>query len=193
MNQTGGTTYPAPDLGWGGEIALDIDMVSAICPRCKILLVEANSASVTDLGTAVNTAVALGAQVVSNSYGGDEFGSETSWDTSYLNHPGVAITFSSGDWGYGVQYPAASPSVIAVGGTTLARDGSARGWTESAWGTPGNHLGAGSGCSDYEPKPAWQTDASCSRRMVSDVSAVADPATGVASYDSGYGGWSIVG
>jgi hypothetical protein len=205
VDQNGGTSYPAANSGWGGEIALDIDMVSATCPYCKILLVEATTASFVNLGTAVNTAVALGAVAVSNSYSGLESSSATSYDTSYYKHPGVAITASTGDYGYdvtpvgsslyvGVGYPAASPYVVAVGGTSLVKDGSARGWTESAWGDLANGIGAGSGCSLYEAKPSWQTDPNCSKRMQADVSAVADPYTGVAVYDSyGVSGWVVVG
>ena len=92
----------------------------------------------------------------------------------HFNHPGIAITASSGDNGYGVSSPAASRYVTAVGGTSLTRGGGTRGWTESAW------SGAGSGCCAYEAKPAWQTDTGCARRTVADVSAVADPNTGVA-------------
>ena len=97
MNQNGAASpLPKADAGWSGEIALDLDMASAICPGCKILLVEANSASMTDLGAAVNQAVKQGATVVSNSYGGGESTSNRSFDTSYFNHPGVAIFASSG-------------------------------------------------------------------------------------------------
>ena len=188
VNQTGGTTYPSANSGWGLEISLDLDMVSAVCPKCNILLVEGTSNSFADLGAAVNEAVALGAVAVSNSYGGGESPGETSLDSLYYNHPGVAITASSGDNGYGVEYPAASRYVVAVGGTTLNTATNARGWTESAW------SGAGSGCSAYESKPTWQTDSGCTKRTVADVSAVADPNTGVAVYDSyGYGGWLVVG
>ena len=188
VNQTGGTSYPSADSGWGLEISLDLDMVSAVCPKCNILLVEATSNSFADLGAAVNEAVALGVVAVSNSYGGSESPGETSLDLLYYNHPGVAITASSGDGGYGVEYPAASRYVVAVGGTTLNTATNARGWTESAW------SGAGSGCSAYESKPTWQTDSGCTKRTVADVSAVADPNTGVAVYDSyGYGGWLVVG
>jgi len=184
VDQAGGTNYPAPDVGWSQEISLDLDMVSAVCPNCKILLVEAYSPSYVDLGTAVNQAAALGATEISNSYGGGESGAENSFSSSYFNHPGVDITASSGDNGYGVEFPAASQYVTAVGGTTLSRIGNARGWTESAW------SGAGSGCSSYVPKPSWQVDAGCPRRMVADVSAVADPRTPVAVYDSyGTRGW----
>ena len=192
VNQNGGTTPPPADASWGQEIALDLDMVSAACPGCKILLVEASSTQLTDLGTAVNTAVTLGAVAVSNSYGGTESAQDTAYDTSYYHHPGVAITASSGDSGYGVQYPAASQYVTAVGGTSLNRDSTvARGFTEAAWN------GAGSGCSAYDPKPAWQHDTGCAKRTVADVSAVADPNTGVAVYDSTVSGtqsgWLVFG
>ncbi|HEV7679041.1 MAG TPA: Ig-like domain-containing protein [Candidatus Dormibacteraeota bacterium] len=180
VNQNGGTTPPAADYGWAQEISLDLDMVSAICPNCKILLVEASSNSLTDLGTAVNRAVTMGAMAVSNSYGGTEYSGETVDSATYYNHPGVAITVSSGDSGYGVQFPAASHYVTSVGGTTLnqATHTGTRNATETAW------SGAGSGCSGYESKPSWQTDGGCGRRTVSDVSAVADPNTGVWVYDT---------
>jgi hypothetical protein len=188
VNQSGGTSYPRANSGWGLEISLDLQMVSAICPNCKILLVEASSASFADLGTAVNRAVTMGAVAVSNSYAGGDSSGDSTLDSAYYNHPGVAITASSGDNGYGVLYPASSRYVVAVGGTTLSTASNARGWTESAW------SGAGSGCSAYETKPSWQTDSGCTGRTVADVSAVADPNTGVAVYDSyGYGGWLVVG
>ena len=189
VNQTGGTSYPASDSGWGQEISLDVDMASATCPNCHILLVEASSNSFANLGVAEDYAAAH-ATVVSNSYGGSEFSGETSpSNDSHYTHPGVPITVSSGDNGYGVEYPAASSHVTAVGGTSLNRATStARGWTETAW------SGAGSGCSAYVPKPAWQHDSSCARRTVADVSAVADPNTGVAVYDTyGSGGWLVFG
>jgi N-acetylneuraminic acid mutarotase len=186
--QDGSTHYPAPDSGWAGEISLDLDMVSAAAPRAHILLVEANGATMDALGASVNEAVNLGAKYVSNSYGGDEDPSETTADSQYFNHPGVVVTASSGDSGYGAQYPAASPYVTSVGGTSLTRASNTRGWSESAW------SGAGSGCSADEPKPAWQKDTGCSNRTIADVSAVADPATGVAIYDTyQYNGWFPVG
>ncbi|HZU80520.1 MAG TPA: hypothetical protein VE991_11440 [Acidimicrobiales bacterium] len=182
VNQSGAAgPYPAPNAGWATEISLGMEMVSAMCPQCHILLVEANSPTIADLAAAENTAATLGATEISNEYGGSEAASDTTLDASY-DHPGIAITASSGDSGYGVNYPASSPFVTAVGGTTLTRSTStSRGWTESAW------SGAGAGCSAYEPKPTWQTDPKCAERTVADVSAVADPATGVAVYDS-YGG-----
>ncbi len=176
VDQNGGTKLPRTNTGWDQEQALDLDMASAICPSCKILLVQASSATTANLGTAVNTAVALGAHVVSNSYGGNESSSDTSYDTQYYQHPGIAITASSGDNGYGVEYPAASQYVTAVGGTSLTRASNARGWSETAW------SGAGSGCSKYDPKPSWQKDTGCSMRTVADVSAIADPNTGVSVY-----------
>ncbi len=189
--QDGSTNYPPPDpeAQWEIEESLDVDMVSAICPNCHILLVESNDNSTDNLGTAVNEAVTLGAKYVSNSYGGSEDPSETTDDTQYYQHAGVAVTASSGDGSYGVEYPAASQYVTAVGGTTLTQDSSVpRGWTETAW------AGAGSGCSAYEAKPTWQTDSGCSNRTVADVSADADPNTGVAFYDSyESSGWGVVG
>ncbi|MFF7274085.1 putative Ig domain-containing protein [Streptomyces griseorubiginosus] len=194
VSQTGSTTsLPSNDTGWAGEEALDIDMVSAVCPNCNIILVEANSANDSDLGIAENEAVSLGAKFVSNSWGGDEASSQTSEDTSYFKHPGVAITVSAGDSAYGAEYPATSQYVTAVGGTALSTSSNSRGWTESVWKTSSTE-GTGSGCSAYDPKPTWQTDTGCSKRMEADVSAVADPATGVAVYDTyGGSGWAVYG
>jgi subtilase family serine protease len=196
VNQSGGTKYPRSNGGWAQEISLDLDMVSAICPNCHILLVEASSSSLTNLGTAVNEAAALGATEISNSYGGGESSSDTSYDTTYFNHPGIAITASAGDSGYGAQYPAASQYVTAVGGTTLSRSGNARGWTETVW------SGSGSGCSAYDPQPSWQKSVTnitsvCGTRAEADVSADANPNTGVSVYDSfsyqGQSGWLVFG
>lgn len=189
INQTGGTSYPRTNTGWDQEQALDLDMVSAMCPDCHILLVEASTSSLSNLGTAVNTAAATaGVTVISNSYGGSESGT-TSFAGAY-NHPGKAITVSTGDSGYGVQFPASAPTVIAVGGTHLVRSSAARGWTETAW------SGGGSGCSTVYAKPSFQTDPLCTKRMEADVSAVADPNTGVAVFGPGNGGrsqWLVFG
>ncbi|WP_033282071.1 putative Ig domain-containing protein [Streptomyces sp. NRRL F-525] len=194
VSQTGSTTsLPTNDTGWAGEEALDIDMVSAVCPNCNIILVEATSATDANLGAAENEAVALGAKFVSNSWGGSESSSQTSEDTSYFKHPGVAITVSSGDEAYGAEYPATSQYVTAVGGTALSTSSNSRGWTESVWKTSSTE-GGGSGCSAYDAKPTWQTDTGCTKRMEADVSAVADPATGVAVYDTyGGSGWAVYG
>jgi subtilase family serine protease len=167
-------SYPASNLGWEQETALDLAMVSAMCPNCKILLVEANSSSYYDLMQAESTAVALHAHAVSNSYGGPEQG--TQYIESAYDHPGVAITVSAGDSGYGAQFPATSPHVTAVGGTSLYPAYNTRGWQETAWSD------GGSGCSAVFGKPAWQHDPLCTMRMEVDVSAIADPNTGVAVY-----------
>jgi subtilase family serine protease len=200
VNQDGlATPLPTGNTSWGQEIDLDIEMASATCPACKILLVEAKSNSFADLGAAVDTAARFAGAggssttAISNSYGGSEFSGETG--TAYnghFDHPGIAITVSSGDSGYGTQFPASSDHVTAVGGTHLAKSSTTRGWTETAW------SGAGSGCSAYIARPSWQTKVgSCNNRIVADVSAVADPNTGVAVYDSygstGGANWYVFG
>ena len=200
IDQRGGTAYPPPDAGWAGEISLDVDMVSAIAPLAHILLVEGDDNSFENLGAAVDQAVAQGALYVSNSYGtgynstpgsGEDPTEVTELDAFY-NHPGVAMVASSGDSAFGVSYPAASQYVTSVGGTSLVPDGSARGWGESVWFNAFG--GPGSGCSIFEAKPAWQTDSGCSMRTVADVSAVSDPETGVAVYDTfGAPGWQVFG
>jgi subtilase family serine protease len=188
VNQSGVQgSYPQNNSGWATEEALDVDMVSAICPNCKIILVEASSANQSDLDAAVDTAASLGANAISNSYGGAE--NSSSANDQHYNHPGIAITASSGDNGYGVEFPASSQYVTAVGGTSLSKASGARGWSETAW------SGAGSGCSQFVAKPSWQKDTGCSMRTVADVSAVADPFTGVSVYETfGHrGGWQVYG
>ena len=184
VDQWGGTNYPTTtDLGWDGEADLDIDAVSAVCPACHILFVESRSDSTDDLMTAVATAVAQGASEVSLSWGGSEDPGQTAYDPVF-DHPGVAITAATGDSGFGASYPATSPYVTAVGGTTLTPT-QGGGWTETAW------SGGGSGCSPIEPKPAWQSDSLCSGRTEADVAAVADPSTGLDVYTDG--SWQIIG
>jgi len=175
VNQTGGTSLPRNNSGWALEESLDLDMVSAICQNCHILLVEATSATNTNLGTAVNEAVKLGAIAVSNSYGENEFSGESSTCSSFYQHNNVAVTASSGDGGLGVSYPAVCQTVIGVGGTTLNSNG-----TETTWNTSSTE-GAGGGCSTMIAKPSWQSSSltGCNNKAVSDVSAVADPNTGV--------------
>lgn len=193
VSQTGTTRLPATSTSWDLEISLDVDMVSATCPKCHIVLVEASSSSYADLGTAENESVKLGANVVSNSWGGTESAGETTLDNAYFRHPGVEITAATGDSGFaaGPIYPSTSPDVTAVGGTTLtAAPGAARGYTETAW------SGGGSGCSAHELMPAWQSGianavkACGTKRALADVAADANPSTGVAVYDTeGYVGW----
>ena len=188
VNQNGATSpLPASDTGWAGEISLDVDMVSAICPSCHILLVEANSATDANLYAAEDYAASQ-AKFVSNSWGGSEYSGQTT-DDSHFNHPGVAITVSSGDNGNGAEYPATSRFVTAVGGTSLRTASNSRGWSETVWN------GAGSGCSALDAKATWQTvTTNCSRRAEADVSAVADPNTGVAVYQTfGGSGWMVYG
>jgi subtilase family serine protease len=190
VNQTGGTSYPPTDAGWATEISLDLDMVSAVCPKCHILLVEATSASYANLGKAVNEAAALHANAISNSYGGGDVSDSSA---PYYNHPGIAVTASSGDSGYGVAFPASSHYVTAVGGTTLNKASNSRGWSETVW------SGAGSGCSTLNTAltGAASFNTGCSKRAEADVSAVANPSTGVAVYDStpygGRSGWQVYG
>jgi hypothetical protein len=195
LNEHGATSplppnAPASD-DWTVETALDVDMASAACPRCKIIVVQADSTSGTDLYTAQNAAAGAHPTVISDSYGGPESGDMTAAET-YFDHPGIAQFVSSGDSGWddggnGPLYPSTSAHVIAVGGTSLVPAGNARGWSESAW-TMG-----GSSCSGSIAKPAYQTQTACAKRAASDISAVGDPATGVSVYNSANGGWLVVG
>ena len=188
VDQRGGTNFGSSDSGWALETALDIETAHQMCPGCRLELVEADSASFTNLLAAVDTAVARGAKAVSMSWGAREFSSETGYD-SHFNHSGVVFTSSAGDSGYGVSYPAASRYVVAVGGTHLVA-------STTAWQSETTWSGTGSGCSRYETKPSWQTDSGCARRTVNDVSADADPSTGAAIYSalaSGGAGWYTVG
>lgn len=198
VNQSGSTSLPRSDKGWAEEISLDLDMASAICPNCNITLVEASSASFANLQAAVTYAKSLTPAVITNSYGGNEFSSEISFNSTYAATGSTAITVSSGDSGYGTEYPAAAPNVTAVGGTSLTGSLGTSGWT---WSPQTVWSGAGSGCSAYEPLPSWQNDqgvynlsSTCNGRQVADVSAVADPNTGVAVYDTyGLSGWAVFG
>jgi subtilase family serine protease len=205
-NQNGATsplpaTAPADD-DWTLEESLDVDMVSAICPLCKIDLVEANNDSGTGLYVAEETAATtLGAKYISNSWGGSESSTDLTYDSEYFGVSGVVYTASAGDSGYqgGVIYPATSPHVVAVGGTSLNTSSNSRGWTESVWDTSSTE-GTGSGCSSNEPQPSWQASLSvitavCAQRVDNDVAADADPNTGAAVYDTtnGNGGWNEVG
>lgn len=194
VNQNGQTSpLPEPEDDWAVEISLDIEMAHATCQNCHIILVEAEAPILQDLEAAERTAVELGATEVSNSYGGPD-----EYEHGGYDYPGVVITASTGDWGHlePASYPASSPNVIAVGGTTLdVQEGK---WiNESAW------LGTGGGCNPLAEAPSWQLalsnwgDVSCpGDRVTADVSADADPYTGVAIYDSslwGEAGWITVG
>ena len=190
VNQSGAAAaFPAVLSGWPQETGIDVQMISAVCPACNILLVEANSAQLSDLAAAVDTAAALGANAISNSYYAPEYDGELT-DETHFNHGGTAITVSSGDTGFGTTFPASSRYVTAVGATTLARGGLG-GWNESVW------SGTGSGCSNYVAKPAWQHDGGCANRTVADVAVIGDPQTGVAVYNTtaaqSQRGWGVYG
>lgn len=190
LNEHGGTSLPTvtdPTGGWEAEQAADVEMVSAICPNCKILMVEANSSSINDLGTAEITATDH-ASFVSNSWGIlDVPGYDSFYDSAYFNHPGVAITAAAGDFGYGAAYPASSQLVTSVGGTYLTQTTSnSRGWAEQVWDDQpaGVTAATQSSCSAGEGKPSWQTDPGCANRTQNDVSAVASGPDGISIYDS---------
>jgi subtilase family serine protease len=170
---------PASGVGWLGEQAIDLSMVSANCPNCHIIMVEAS----TNLYTAELTAVRMHPNAISNSWGGGEYKGERRGQFRIFYHPGIAVTASSGDGGYGVIFPAAASTVTAVGGTTLDAATNSRGYTETVW------RGAGSGCSAYIAAPPWQVTIEqqrhgCRNRITADVSYIANPETGVAAYES---------
>lgn len=188
VGQTGTSKLPAKNASWAEETALDMDMVSAICPKCHILIVEANSSSNANLEAAENTAANLGATEISNSYGG----SETGASNAAYNHPGIIITASSGDSGPGVSQPCTYATVVCTGGTTLKSASNARGYTETIWSD------AGGGCSADVAKPSWQSSyTKCGKRVAPDTAFDANPNTGVAVYDStpyeGSSGWMVFG
>lgn len=194
VGQDGTSTLPTgTDSGWATEMAIDVDAVSAVCPDCKILLVESNTNDDNDLAAAVDSAVRLGAKIVSNSYSDHESSIPADADTHY-NHPGVAVLAATGDAGSEsggqTDFPASSPEVVAVGGTTLTAAGNSRGFTESAWNK------AGSGCSGTFAKPSFQNvNTSCAKRATADIAADADPNTGITIFVNGaqsqFGGTSL--
>jgi subtilase family serine protease len=202
VNQLGQATplpaNPPANDDWTVETALDVDMVSAACPLCNILVVQATDNAGDGLFIAQNTATALGATVISDSWGGPEQAptaanrAPQALEEPYFNHPGVAIFVAAGDDGYndaglGPDYPATSAHVIAVGGTRLVRDPSPRGWSETAW-TKG-----GSACSLSIAKPTYQATSPCTFKATADIAAVGDPATGMAVYNTANGGWIVLG
>jgi len=188
-----GGRQPSRDFGWELEESLDIEWAHAVAPHAKIYLVEAASNSYSDLFVAVSTASSLvaaaGGGEVSMSWGSGEFRSETMYDSSFTR-PGVVYVASAGD-GPGTLYPSVSPNVVAAGGTTLRRNPTTGAFlAEAAW------VDTGGGASSYETRPGYQSSISTivgTKRGVPDLSAVADPNTGVWVYDSGNGGWWIVG
>ena len=197
VNQTGQSSPlpvapPATD-DWTIETALDVDMASAACPSCKILVVQATDNPGDGLYVGQNSAATLGATVISNSWGGPEQpNTSLAGEEPYFDHAGIATFVSAGDDGYddagqGPDYPGTSAYVIAVGGTHLVKDTSTRGYTETAW------TSGGSACSLSIAKPAYQTNTGCAFKATTDIAAVGDPQTGVAVYNSKNGGWTVVG
>ncbi|HEY6737408.1 MAG TPA: hypothetical protein VI076_01040 [Actinopolymorphaceae bacterium] len=192
IDQRGGTELPPANPTWSLSASGGVQMASAVCPNCHLLLVEADDASLANLGIAVEQAAAQGADVIVAMFGGYE-DEETLARASSYDHEGIPIVAPSGTDGFPNQVgrqllPAAYSTVIAVGGTTLYRDDNARGWTETAW------AGSGSGCSAYVPRPSWQPKGLCGdKRTVADTAAVASPNTPVALYDTyAYRGWLAV-
>lgn len=176
INQHGQTKdYPRPDKGWAMEAALDLQMISAACPTCKIVLSEAKSPTTRSLGHAIDAAVDTGAKVTNHSYGIQEYNGIQRANRKYARE-GVTAVSASGDYGFGpASFPASSPDVVSVGGTVLHHASNPRNWRENAW------VYAGSGCSAYFTGPDGQDDKSCENRTFSDISAVSD---GVAVYNS---------
>lgn len=188
---------PAFNSGWALEIALDVEWAHAIAPKAKIILVESLDNSGTNLYAAdVFAANQAGVSVVSNSWGGSEYSSETSDDANF-SHTGVTFVFSSGDSGSPAQYPSASPNVLSVGGTTLTLDSNGNWLSETGWGHGRQSRflgGSGGGPSRYEAKPSYQSSiVSGTKRGTPDVAYDADPNTGVSVYDSNNGGFLQVG
>ncbi|HET9050055.1 MAG TPA: S8 family serine peptidase, partial [Candidatus Dormibacteraeota bacterium] len=196
VDELGGTQYPVEDRGFAQETTLDSEMVSASCPNCSVVVVEAASNSESDVLRAMDTAIAQGPQEVSLSLGANtESPIDPQLDQQHFEHPGIAITVAAGDCSFGTGFPASSPGVVSVGGTTLTftPGTTPRGWTEAVWGSgapssmscgPSVPTGTAAGCTLYEPKPAWQSDPACPHRTMNDVAMVADPQTPVAIYDS---------
>lgn len=175
--------------GWAVEATLDVSMISAACPHCRILLVEADDNTFANLAASEKAAAKLGARVISNSYGSPESGATQAYAAAY-HQPGHTIVVASGDFGFTVaSFPANLATVTAVGGTQLRRVSGGRGWAERVWNQPAIQGASGSGCSAYVAKPAWQHDPHCPGRTTADVSAVA---SGVPIYEQHYGGWLTV-
>ncbi|HEV3046091.1 MAG TPA: IPT/TIG domain-containing protein [Solirubrobacteraceae bacterium] len=185
--------YPAPAESWETESALDVEMASAACPECHIMLVEATSNSSTNLADAVDTAVRLGATEVSASYGSPASQCEApgacAAEISAYDHPGVLIAAAGGDEGFGPRIPASFPGVVAVGGTALHRTPTVRGWSEEVWSELARGAGTGGGCTTFA-KPAWQLDTGCDGRTANDVSADASCSTPVSVFN--VKGWANV-
>jgi subtilase family serine protease len=183
------SAHPGGGAGWAAETDADMDVISAVCPNCKIMLAEAASAGMADLGAAAQVAVQAGATIMNASFGAPEANRDASFAPMFENGQHIKVVAAAGDWGTGVLFPAATGKVIAVAGTSLTVSGTTL--TETMW----SH--SGYGCSQYFGKQGWQQNQLCHNRLVADVAALADPATGIAFYDSTLSGtnrgWGIVG
>jgi hypothetical protein len=202
VNQSG-QAAPLPPEGpasasWTIETALDVDVASAVCPRCKLLVVQSDDSSPRALFTAQSAAAAARPTVISDSWGlPTDATDDLSTAEPFFDHPGIAQFVAAGDHGYndgapgggnGPLYPGTSAHVIGVGGTALVRAANGRGWSESAWSN------GGSACSFSIPRPAYQAGSPCPFRASADIAAVGDPATGVAIYNrAAAGGWTVIG
>jgi Subtilase family len=198
VNQEGKTSplphEPPPSDDWRGEDSLDLDMVSGICPNCKIIFVEANDNSTSNLYTGVKTAGSLGVKYIGVSWGGSPEGP----DSPIFDQNGVVISAAAGDNGGGGRYgggpiqPCTYTYVICVGGTHLVHAKNKRGWSETVWNDwtfdecgSGSPCGAtGSACSTKIAKPSWQTDKGCKMRSAADTSATASLRAPVIVYNS---------
>ena len=177
---------PPANTAWAAETAIDTEMVSAICPLCKIVVVEAKSGNIPDLGNAVDAAAALNPAAISNSYAVPEFSDNVAY-AQHWRHANTIVLAGAGDTGYGSNFPATVDTVVAVGGTTLPQNSDGTFGRQTVW------TGSGSGCSSYIAKPSWQTDQGCAFRTANDIAVVADPKTGVAGYSSHQNGWAVYG
>jgi hypothetical protein len=198
VNQNGGTSLPGeppPSDDWKGEQSLDLDMVSGICPNCKIILVQADNDYTTNLYTGVKTAGRIGGRYIGASWGSGPEGG----DNAIFHQPGKVISVAAGDNGGGTKFgggpiqPCTYTYVVCVGGTRLMRDQqNKRGWTESVWndftfdqcGGSAGCGATGSACSTKIAKPQWQTDSGCRMRSAADTSASASLRNPVIVYNS---------
>jgi hypothetical protein len=198
VNQSGAASpLPMPNSDWAGEITLDVEMVSAVCPSCHILLVEAADDDATgqpNMEIAVKTA-AKDAKYVSMSWGGQESSQDAQDDSfTFGTTSKVVYVAAAGDNDFGTSWPAANPKVVSVGGTSLVHSTNSRGWNDTAWGFS-DGSGTGGGCASNEARPSWQGSSEissvCGSRAMNDVSMVADPHTGVSVFENG--AWSVFG
>ncbi len=181
-----GTPPASIDPAWAEETQIDVEMVSAICPLCNILVVVAGTPNIPDLGRAVALAASYHPVSISNSYAVAEASDNAAY-ASYYNQPGIAVVAGAGDTGYGANFPATLPSVIAVGGTSLTQNPDGTFAPQTVW------AGTGSGCSGFFSKPSFQHDSGCAGRTANDIAVIADPNWGVAGFSTYGNNWNVYG